>query len=705
VRLLDHLFHFDEIRVHSRRPESREAFGARLERDLGRPIRVVDDWESCVRGADIVVEASRLPKPEPILKTAWIAKGAFVVPYGTMSALELSLTEIMDKMVVDDWGQCRKGLPFGALREHVDSGRLHEGNLHAELGQIVAGLRPGRERDDETILLWHRGLSITDIALGHALLEKAKRTGVGPIAALQLITSFRMYNAGPEAAAAWRALFGGSSRSSRFRSRSSSTSGRRRSTSCGKSPSSVRVHVRMALFARRRHAGDRGARAVATALCGPAALLQRVPRARGKRVGATRRRFRASLRLDGRGFAIGIQRAARASRAFRELGTPHSFLRIDRALGNPAKALEALATRRVDLVALDGFYLDLVRRYQPEKLAGVRTIATTEWTPIPLVVASPRRPPRSSTACARTSCISTSTRSTVPSSMRCSSNALRPWMLACIPCSRISQAAPPRRVTPTSAELIRAPAELARARGLLLAWLLVASLSRWSPSLSSFRWRSWAASSYSCSPSGESAGSSRKSRAASTVKSRSKTSAYAPRGRPRCIRAHPDRQYGLGAEPEPHRREQPWSAQLEFSPAPAQARRGFVDARAKAEMGLELNGERATWRFCETTKGDPSRIELHRVALEDGHVIYRNETRTRPSSAGEGSASAKRPHGSAGQGASFAARPRSSKRACRGSRRARRARCVSTRRATSGAWSSRPMGRPPARRSTRSTST
>jgi len=132
-----------------------------------------------VRGADIVVEASRLPAPKPLLKTEWIKKGALVVPYGTMSAVELSLTDIMDKMVVDDWGQCRKGLPFGALRAHVDSDRLHEGNLHAELGQIVAGKKPGRERDDETILFLHRGLSITDIALGHALLAKAKREGVG----------------------------------------------------------------------------------------------------------------------------------------------------------------------------------------------------------------------------------------------------------------------------------------------------------------------------------------------------------------------------------------------------------------------------------------------------------------------------------------------------------------------------------------------
>ena len=179
VRLLNHLYDFDEIRVHSRRPESREGFAARLEQDLGKRVIVTEDWESCVRGADIIVEASRLPEPTPMLKTEWIKPGAFVVPYGTMSAVELSLTDIMSKMVVDDWGQCRKGLPFGALRPHVDSDRLTEENLHAELGQIVAGLKSGRERDDETILFWHRGLSTSDIALGHAMLVKARSLGIG----------------------------------------------------------------------------------------------------------------------------------------------------------------------------------------------------------------------------------------------------------------------------------------------------------------------------------------------------------------------------------------------------------------------------------------------------------------------------------------------------------------------------------------------
>ena len=179
VRLLSHFFEFDEIRVHSRRPESRAAFAKKLTEDLGKPVVAVDNWEDCVRDADIVVEASRLPEPQPLLKTEWIKPGALVVPYGTMSAVELSLTDIMSKVVVDDWGQCRKGLPYGALRRHVDSDKLTEHTLHAELGQIVAGVKPGRENEHETILFWHRGLSLSDIALGHAMLEKARALGVG----------------------------------------------------------------------------------------------------------------------------------------------------------------------------------------------------------------------------------------------------------------------------------------------------------------------------------------------------------------------------------------------------------------------------------------------------------------------------------------------------------------------------------------------
>jgi alanine dehydrogenase len=178
VVLLDEMFDLDEIRVTSRRPESREAFARQLADVTRTPVRVTASADEAFDGADILVEASRLTAPEPLLRTRMVKPGAFVVPYGTISAVELDLLDVMDKVVVDDWRESQSGR-FGALRQHVDTGRLSAQSLHAELGQIVAGRRPGRERPDERILLWHRGLSILDIAVGALILRRAEQAGVG----------------------------------------------------------------------------------------------------------------------------------------------------------------------------------------------------------------------------------------------------------------------------------------------------------------------------------------------------------------------------------------------------------------------------------------------------------------------------------------------------------------------------------------------
>ncbi|WP_420587307.1 ornithine cyclodeaminase family protein [Ruegeria sp.] len=177
VALLDHLFDFEEIRVHSRRPESREAFADKLSRDLGKKIVVTEDWESCLKDADILVEATRLNEPTPMFDRSWVKKGAFVVPYGTMSTLPLNFVEGIDKFVMDDLGQMRAG-HLGALRPHIAAGLITEDSFYAEIGEIAAGLKPGRESDDETILFWHRGMSTSDIALGAAILEKARAGGI-----------------------------------------------------------------------------------------------------------------------------------------------------------------------------------------------------------------------------------------------------------------------------------------------------------------------------------------------------------------------------------------------------------------------------------------------------------------------------------------------------------------------------------------------
>lgn len=180
VVLLDSIFHFDEIRVNSKRKESRESFAEKLSNDLGKKVIAVDTSEECLKGADIMVEATRLVEPAPLLKTEWVKPGNLAIPYGTISAVEDDLTDVMDKMVVDDWGQC-KGGKFGSLRNHVDSGKLSEETLYGELCEIVVGKKEGRISDDEKILFWHRGLSLNDISLGYHIYERAKELGLGTV--------------------------------------------------------------------------------------------------------------------------------------------------------------------------------------------------------------------------------------------------------------------------------------------------------------------------------------------------------------------------------------------------------------------------------------------------------------------------------------------------------------------------------------------
>lgn len=180
VTMLDDIFGFEEIRVTSLRPESREEFARRLSLQLRKNVRAVATPAEALDGADIMVEASRLTVPTVLLRTEWVAPGTLVVPYGTISAVELSLTSVMDKIVVDDWGQAAAG-PFGALRPHVEAGLLTPDRVHAELGQIVAGHRPGRERPTERILFWHRGLATTDLAVAHLVWRRAEAEGVGTV--------------------------------------------------------------------------------------------------------------------------------------------------------------------------------------------------------------------------------------------------------------------------------------------------------------------------------------------------------------------------------------------------------------------------------------------------------------------------------------------------------------------------------------------
>ena len=110
VTMLDEIFDLDEIRVTSRRAESREAFArAAASGDLRRPVRVTGHRRGGLRRRRHPRRGDPAHRARAPAAHRRGEPGAFVVPYGTVSAVELDLLDVMDKVVVDDWREAQVG--------------------------------------------------------------------------------------------------------------------------------------------------------------------------------------------------------------------------------------------------------------------------------------------------------------------------------------------------------------------------------------------------------------------------------------------------------------------------------------------------------------------------------------------------------------------------------------------------------------------
>ncbi len=178
VAMMDLLFDFEEIRVTSKRPESRERFAAEMEARLGKPVRVTETTEAAVRDADIIIDASRLLQHQVLVQDEWVKPGALIQPYGAVLSVDPNLPFNVDKMLVDDWNQCQKS-QYGQFAGLIQEGRLRDEHIYGEIGEVVAGLKPGRESAQERILFWHKGFAISDIMLGNLAYQKALERGIG----------------------------------------------------------------------------------------------------------------------------------------------------------------------------------------------------------------------------------------------------------------------------------------------------------------------------------------------------------------------------------------------------------------------------------------------------------------------------------------------------------------------------------------------
>ncbi|WP_458428521.1 2,3-diaminopropionate biosynthesis protein SbnB [Methylorubrum populi] len=165
------------IRLFDLREAAAEDLAAQL-RDRFPHLRtvIVPSAEAAVRDCPVVVTCTVTDKP--YLPFHWLGRGTLLANVSIMD-VEREVFLKADKVVVDDWDQCNREKKIINLL--VESGEFSRERLHAELGEIVVGRRPGRETDDEIILLNPMGMAIDDIACARAVLRRAEQHGAGTV--------------------------------------------------------------------------------------------------------------------------------------------------------------------------------------------------------------------------------------------------------------------------------------------------------------------------------------------------------------------------------------------------------------------------------------------------------------------------------------------------------------------------------------------
>ncbi len=173
LRCLTSLYRFDEIRCTSRRPETRRAFAERWSQALVTKVVPKESIEEVVRGADIVVGGTT--SSEIVSREPWIKPGATFISLARRE-LDPAGWRKMDKVVIDSWEFNMLQKDF---RNTVETGLFSREELYAEIQEMVAGRKTGRERDDERILVHTTGLVSQDVALAHFLYQRALERGLG----------------------------------------------------------------------------------------------------------------------------------------------------------------------------------------------------------------------------------------------------------------------------------------------------------------------------------------------------------------------------------------------------------------------------------------------------------------------------------------------------------------------------------------------
>jgi ornithine cyclodeaminase len=163
------------VHLYDQRREAAEKLAARVTTEYPQvTVAVADTAEEAVRAGDVVVPCT--VTDQPYIAAAWLKRGAFLSNVSIMD-VDKDVFLAADKVVVDDWDQSNREKKI--INQLVLEGKFSREQLHAELGEILAGSRPGRETDDEVIVLNPMGMAVEDIACAAEVYRRARAAGVG----------------------------------------------------------------------------------------------------------------------------------------------------------------------------------------------------------------------------------------------------------------------------------------------------------------------------------------------------------------------------------------------------------------------------------------------------------------------------------------------------------------------------------------------
>ena len=174
LRALHHLFKLKDVRVIDIKEGAAEAYAREMKVETGLNISAKKSYREVVEGADIICTVTTAD--EPMVRKEWLKKGSLVISAGSYQELDPKVVLSADKIVVDSWAQTSHR---GELARLVEAGKLGEKNIHAEIGEILAGKKKGREREDEDILAIPIGLGSLDIGCAFEVYQKALERKVG----------------------------------------------------------------------------------------------------------------------------------------------------------------------------------------------------------------------------------------------------------------------------------------------------------------------------------------------------------------------------------------------------------------------------------------------------------------------------------------------------------------------------------------------